>query len=105
MVELFSAIKAGDLQVKFIPKDATQATLIVENKTKKPLRIALPSAFAGVPALAQDDGGGGFDDFGGGGLGAVWSARAATARSGGATRTRRAAAADGAAWSGRASVA
>ncbi len=69
MVELFSAIKAGDLQVKFIPKDATQATLIVENKTKKPLRIALPSAFAGVPALAQDDGGGGFEDFGAGGLG------------------------------------
>ncbi len=66
-VELFSAIKAGDVEVKFIPKDATQANVIVENKTKKPLRIVMPAAFAGIPVLAQDDFGG---DFGGGGGGA-----------------------------------
>lgn len=65
-VELFSAIKAGDLEVKLIPKDATQSTVIVKNLTQKPLRIQMPAAFAGIPVLAQDDFG---DDFGGGGLG------------------------------------
>ncbi len=64
-VEMFSAIENGDIEVKLIPKDATLSTIIFKNKTKKPLRIELPAAFAGVPVLAQ---GGGFDDgFGGGG--------------------------------------
>ena len=65
-VELFSAIKAGDIEVNFIPKDATQANVIVRNLSKKPLRIEMPAAFSGVPVLAQDDFGG---DFGGGGGG------------------------------------
>lgn len=69
-VELFAAIKAKQVEVKLIPKDATEATVLIENKTAKPLRIALPAAFAGVPVLAQDDFGGGGDDFGGGGFGA-----------------------------------
>lgn len=66
-VELFSAVKAGDVEVKLVPKDTTQATVIVKNLTKKPLRIQMPAAFAGVPVLAQDDFGGGAGDFGGGG--------------------------------------
>ena len=64
-VELFAAMKDGDLDVKLIPKDAKLSTVIIENKTKDALRIKLPVAFAGIPVLAQD--GGDFGDFGGGG--------------------------------------
>lgn len=69
-VELFSAIKAGDIEVEFIPKDATAANLLIKNKTGKPLSIKLPPAVAGVPVLAQFGGGGlGGGGLGGGGLG------------------------------------
>lgn len=69
-VELFSAIKNGQLEVKLIPKDVKESTVIVKNLTNKPLRIQMPTAFVGLPVLAQDDGfGGGGDDFGGGGGG------------------------------------
>ena len=63
-VELFAAIKAGDIAVKLIPKDVKEANLLIENKANRPLTIKLPEAFAGVPVLAQIGGG-----FGGGGLG------------------------------------
>ncbi|MFW6169297.1 MAG: hypothetical protein ACODAD_02325 [Planctomycetota bacterium] len=84
-VELFAAMEAGEIDVKFVPKDSKEATVLVENKGDKPLRVKLPAAFAGVPALAQrgdfgdmgggdfgdggDFGGGGRDGFGGGGGG------------------------------------
>jgi len=68
-VELFSAIKSGDIEVQYIPKDATMATLLIKNKTGKPLSIKLPPAVAGVPLLAQFGGGGGGGGFGGGGGG------------------------------------
>jgi hypothetical protein len=91
-VELFAAIKSGDVEVRLIPKDAKEATVIVTNKTKKPLSVKMPEAFAGVPVLAQQGfgnqgnqggfggnqggfgGGGGFQQsfgggFGGGGFG------------------------------------
>ena len=63
-VEMFQAIKAGDLDVRLIPKNATRSTILVRNNTNKPLRIRMPAAFAGVPALAQagnnrNNGGGG----------------------------------------------
>jgi hypothetical protein len=64
-VELFAAMESGQLEVKLIPKDAKQATVLIANKTDKPLRIALPEAFAGVPALKQALGG----PFGGGPFG------------------------------------
>ena len=66
-VEMFKAIEDGDIEVTFIPKDATEANVIIKNKTDKPLSIKLPEAFAGVPVLAQFGGGGG--GLGGGGLG------------------------------------
>ncbi len=82
MVELFAAAAKGDIEVKLIPKDSTTGQVIITNKTKKPLTIQLPEAFAGVPVLAQGlQGGGGFgggnqgggggqnQGFGGGGLG------------------------------------
>jgi len=60
-VELFAAMKADQIEVKLVPKDATQSTVIIRNKTDKPLSIRLPDAFVGRPILAQDggDGGGG----------------------------------------------
>lgn len=57
-VELFAAKAAGDLKVKFVPKDDTVGRLIIENQTKRPLNVRLPEAFAGVPVLAQPFGGG-----------------------------------------------
>lgn len=56
-VELFAAIKAGDIEVKLVPKDSTTGVAMITNKTKKPLKIQLPAAFAGVPALGQFGGG------------------------------------------------
>ncbi|HEX3870468.1 MAG TPA: hypothetical protein VHV77_08535, partial [Pirellulales bacterium] len=58
-VELFKAIDDGDLDVKLIPKDSTQAKVVITNKTKEPLNIKLPDAFAGVHILAQMGGMGG----------------------------------------------
>jgi hypothetical protein len=36
-----------------VPKDATQATVIIRNKTRRPLSIRVPDAFVGMPVLAQ----------------------------------------------------
>ena len=48
-VEMFAAMKSGDLDVKFIPKNDREAKVIVKNLTKEPLSVKLPEAFAGVP--------------------------------------------------------
>ncbi|HVU90310.1 MAG TPA: hypothetical protein VHD36_23470 [Pirellulales bacterium] len=61
-VDLFDAIDAGQIDVKFIPKDSSQANVTITNKTKKPLNVKLPAAFAAAPVLAQLGGG-----LGGGG--------------------------------------
>ncbi|HBO42426.1 MAG TPA: hypothetical protein DD670_00495 [Planctomycetaceae bacterium] len=61
-VEMFQAMRAGDIAVKLIPKDSTEARVLIENKTKRPLNVKLPDAFAGVPVLAQI---GGLDPAGG----------------------------------------
>jgi hypothetical protein len=70
-VEMFKAIADGQITVKIIPKDSTQCNMIVENKTKQPLNVKLPEAFAGVPVLAQGAGlpaaGGGNNRRSGGG--------------------------------------
>lgn len=58
-VEMFAAIEKGDIAVKLIPKDSTQCQVLIENMTDKPLNVKLPSAFAGVPVLAQMGGMGG----------------------------------------------
>lgn len=69
-VEFFSAMDSGEIKVKFIPRDSTEATVMIENKTKKPLNVKLPAAFAGVPVLKQFGGGGmGGGGMGGGGMG------------------------------------
>ena len=63
IVEIFAGIESGDLEVKLIPKDSTQATIMITNTTDAPLTVKLPEAFAGLPVLAQRGG------FGGGGFG------------------------------------
>jgi len=57
-VDLFAGIQSGDLQVKFIPKNDRDASLVITNETKQPLSVTLPDAFVGVPILAQAGGGG-----------------------------------------------
>ncbi len=71
MVEMFSAMESGDIEVRLIPKDATQSTVFVENKSDRALAVKMPEAFAGVPVLAQFGGGfgGGGGGRGGGGFG------------------------------------
>jgi hypothetical protein len=77
-VDMFKAMKAGDIEVKLIPENSKKARVFIKNKTKEPLNVKLPAAFAaipalakkgGVPALAQigDGGGGGIGRPGGGG--------------------------------------
>jgi len=69
-VEMFSAIESGDLEVKFIPRDSTQARILIRNLTEEPLNVELPEVFAGVPVLGQGGfGGGGFGGGGGGNQG------------------------------------
>jgi hypothetical protein len=66
-VEFFQAIQDEVIAVKFIPRNEEQAQVILTNKTKDPVNIQLPEAFAGVPVLAQIGAGAG--GIGGGGLG------------------------------------
>ena len=53
VVELFSGIERGQIEVQLIPRDSTQCNLLVTNKTDKPLSVRLPAVFAAVPVLAQ----------------------------------------------------
>lgn len=62
-IELFAGMKSGDIDVKLIAKSDREAQLIVKNKTKQPVTIQLPKAFAASPTLGQLGVGGG----GGGG--------------------------------------
>jgi hypothetical protein len=68
-VELFEAMKNGDVDATFIARSDRAARLVIANKTNEPLNIKLPEAFAGVPAqvVAQFGGGGGGGNRGGGG--------------------------------------
>src|SRR5690349_19310689 len=69
-VEMFAGMKAGDIDVKLIPKDDTESRVMIKNNTKRPLNVRLPDAFAGVPVLAQIGGlGGGARPGGVGGVG------------------------------------
>ena len=73
-VEFFAAMQEGKIDVDFIPKDSTEGTVVVHNKTDKPIDIRLPATFGAVPeALAQGMmggmGGGGMGGMGGGGMG------------------------------------
>jgi hypothetical protein len=62
--DLFEAEAQQLVSVRYIPNDAKSAQIIVTNRTKRPLTLRLPVAFAGIPVLAQMGGMGG---MGGGG--------------------------------------
>jgi hypothetical protein len=69
-VELFAAIEAGQVEVKVIPKNALAATVLIENKTDKPLNVKVPEAVIAAPIHAQMGGMGGMGMGGGmGGMG------------------------------------
>lgn len=68
-LDLFDAIDQGVVDAKFVARSAAKGRLILENKTKEPLNVLVPEAFAGVPVLRQFGGGGGGLGGGGGGLG------------------------------------
>ena len=65
-VNILDAEAQGLVVVKYIANNAQSAQIVVENKTKKPLTLQLPAAFAGVPVLAQMGMGGGMGGMGGG---------------------------------------
>ena len=65
-VDLFQAMDDGQAEVTFIAKNDHAGRVILTNKTKQPLNLRLPEAFAGVPVLAQFGGGGGGNRGGGG---------------------------------------
>jgi hypothetical protein len=74
VVEWFAAEESGQIEVKFIPKNATEATILLKNLTDAPVTIKLPEAFAAVPILAQGmmgGGMGGMGGMGGGGMGGM----------------------------------
>lgn len=51
VVDLFDGMEEGRLQVRLICKDSTEASVLIVNKSKKPLNVRLPSAFGGVPVV------------------------------------------------------
>ncbi len=55
-VEMFAAMKSGEIEVKLIQIDSKEANVLITNKTKRPLSVRLPETFAGVPVLAQQFG-------------------------------------------------
>ena len=66
-VELFRAIDAGQLEVQFIPLNATDANVLIANKTPQAVHVQLPDAIAAVAVLRQFDQGFGQGPAGGGG--------------------------------------
>ena len=66
-VEMFEGMQSGNVDVTIKAKDAADSTLIVTNKTDKPLAIQMPATFSAVPVLRQFNGGGGGGRGGGGG--------------------------------------
>ncbi|HWB09398.1 MAG TPA: hypothetical protein VG826_09250 [Pirellulales bacterium] len=62
-VDLFDAIDAGLVEVKFIPKNEKQAHVRIKNRSGKPLGVRLPEAFGARAVLAQAAGAGMLNDF------------------------------------------
>ena len=52
-IDLFAGMESGDLQVKLIPKNDREASLLITNKTKQPLSVVLPDTFVGAPVLRR----------------------------------------------------
>lgn len=50
---LFAAVEQGRLEARLIAKDSKRCNLLLKNLSDVPLSVELPTAFAGVPVLAQ----------------------------------------------------
>ncbi len=50
---VFDAVRAGDVEVRVVPRDAHQVTVLVHNTTSRPVRIRLPGVLAAVPVLPE----------------------------------------------------
>jgi hypothetical protein len=70
-VDLFEAVDEGQVTIKLTPKDALGGTVLIENKTKKPLTVKIPEAVVGISIHAQIGNQGLGNPFGGGGNGAL----------------------------------
>jgi hypothetical protein len=82
--DLFEAQARQLVTIKYIPNNAKSAQIIITNRTRQPLTLRLPQAFAGVPVLAQFGGMGGMGGGGGqGGFAAGGIGGAAQATGGG----------------------
>ena len=57
--DLFEAEAQQLVSLRYIPNNAKSAQIIVTNRTRRPLTLRLPDAFAGIPVLAQMGGMGG----------------------------------------------
>ena len=57
--DLFEAQERQLVSLRYIPNDSKSAQIIVTNRTRRPLTLRLPAAFAGIPVLAQMGGMGG----------------------------------------------
>jgi hypothetical protein len=73
-VGLFNGIEAGSLDVKMVPRDSFGGSLLIENRSDKPLTVDMPEAFVGVQVLRQFGGGGGGRGGGRGGAGGAGGA-------------------------------
>ncbi|MEO1993498.1 MAG: hypothetical protein ABGW78_16305 [Pirellulales bacterium] len=88
-VNILDAEAQGLVVIKYIANNAQSAQIVIENKTKKPLTLQLPAAFAGVPILAQmgmggmGGMGGGMGGMGGGAGGGLGAAAAQSTGGGG----------------------
>ena len=70
--DLFEAEAQQLVSLRYIPNNAKSAQINVTNRTRRPLTLRLPDAFAGIPVLAQMGGMGGGGNQGGfaaGGIG------------------------------------
>ena len=47
-VEMFAGMEAGEVEVVMIQQDSTKGTVMIKNKTDKPLTVKMPEAFAGT---------------------------------------------------------
>ena len=80
-VEFFKGMEDGQLETRFVPKDANGGFLLVTNTSEEPITVDLPDAFVAVQVLKQFGGGGmggggrGGGGMGGGGLGGPTGSR------------------------------
>lgn len=70
VVEMFSAMETGEVEVTIKARSASDSNILVKNTTDRPLSVQMPATFSAVPVLRQFGGGGlGGGGRGGGGLG------------------------------------